>query len=305
MTSLIPRQESLPEHLAKGVKQATELIATRHSIATRIAYETDLREFRAWAAANDLRAFPASVETVVLYLTHLANRLKPSSLARKVSAIKFEFRQAGLPSPTDAEPVKALLAGARRTKGLAPRQVSPATIDVIEKLLATCDDSRRGHRDRALIALGFGAALRRSELAKVRLEDITVTDKGLVLTLPRSKTDQEGRGQQIAVLDGRRLEIKRLLNNWLEASGITTGLVFPLTDRHIANIIKSRARAAGFDDQQFSGHSLRSGFLTSAAESGANLFRMMDVSRHRSIDSVRGYVRKAQQFEDHAGSAFM
>jgi len=305
MTTLIPRQEALPEHLAKGVKQATELIAARHSIATRIAYETDLREFRAWAAANDLRAFPASVETVVLYLTHLANRLKPSSLARKVSAIKFEFRQAGLPSPTDAEPVKALLAGARRTKGLAPRQVSPATIDVIEKLLATCDDSRRGHRDRALIALGFGAALRRSELAKVRLEDITVTDKGLVLTLPRSKTDQEGRGQQIAVLDGRRLEIKRLLNNWLEASGITTGLVFPLTDRHIANIIKSRARAAGFDDQQFSGHSLRSGFLTSAAESGANLFRMMDVSRHRSIDSVRGYVRKAQQFEDHAGSEFM
>jgi len=305
MTSLIPRQESLPEHLAKGVKQATELIATRHSIATRIAYETDLREFRAWAAANDLRAFPASVETVVLYLTHLANRLKPSSLARKVSAIKFEFRQAGLPSPTDAEPVKALLAGARRTKGLAPRQVSPATIDVIEKLLATCDDSRRGHRDRALIALGFGAALRRSELARVRLEDIEVTDKGLVLTLPKSKTDQEGRGQQVAVLDGRRLKIKQLLRNWLEASGITTGLIFPLTDRHIANIIKSRARAAGFDDQQFSGHSLRSGFLTSAAESGANLSRMMDISRHRSIDSVRGYVRKAQQFEDHAGSEFI
>jgi len=305
MTTLIPRQEALPEHLAKGVKQATELIAARHSIATRIAYETDLREFRAWAAANDLRAFPASVQTVVLYLTHLANRLKPSSLARKVSAIKFEFRQAGLPSPTDAEPVKALLAGARRTKGLAPRQVSPATIDVIEKLLATCDDSRRGHRDRALIALGFGAALRRSELARVRLEDIEVTDKGLVLTLSKSKTDQEGRGQQVAVLDGRRLKIKQLLSNWLEASGITTGLIFPLTDRHIANIIKSRARAAGFDDQQFSGHSLRSGFLTSAAESGANLFRMMDVSRHRSIDSVRGYVRKAQQFEDHAGSEFM
>jgi len=305
MTTLIPRQEALPEHLAKGVKQATELIAARHSIATRIAYETDLREFHAWAAANDLRAFPASVQTVVLYLTHLANRLKPSSLARKVSAIKFEFRQAGLPSPTDAEPVKALLAGARRTKGLAPRQVSPATIDVIEKLLATCDDSRRGHRDRALIALGFGAALIRSELARVRLEDIEVTDKGLVLTLSKSKTDQEGRGQQVAVLDGRRLKIKQLLSNWLEASGITTGLIFPLTDRHIANIIKSRARAAGFDDQQFSGHSLRSGFLTSAAESGANLFRMMDVSRHRSIDSVRGYVRKAQQFEDHAGSEFM
>jgi site-specific recombinase XerD len=305
MTALICRQESLPAHLAKGVKQATELIAARHSMATRIAYESDLREFRLWTSANGLQAFPASVETVVLYLTHLSNRLKPSSLARKVAAIKFEFRHAGLQSPTDAEPVKALLAGARRTKGSAPRQVNPATIDVVEKLLSTCDDSPRGHRDRALIALGFGAALRRSELAKVRIEDIEVTDKGLVLTLPRSKTDQEGRGQQVAVLDGQRLKIKQLLSNWLEASGITTGLVFPLTDRHIANIIKSRARAAGLDDQQFSGHSLRSGFLTSAAANGANLFRMMDVSRHRSINSVRGYVRKAQQFEDHAGSAFM
>jgi integrase len=156
-----------------------------------------------------------------------------------------------------------------------------------------------------LIALGFGAALRRSELAKVRLEDIEVTDKGLVLNLPRSKTDQEGRGQQVAVLNGQRLQIKQLLSKWLEVSEITTGLIFPLTDRHIANIIKSRARAAGLDEQQFSGHSLRSGFLTSAAANGANLFRMMDVSRHRSINSVRGYVRKAQQFEDHAGSAFM
>jgi len=305
MTDLIARQESLPEHLSTGVKQANELIAARHSIATRIAYESDLRELHRWASANGLLAFPASIDTVVLYLTHLSNRLKPSSLARKVAAIKFEFRQAGLPSPTDTEPVKALLAGARRTKGSAPRQVSPATIDVIEKLLSTCNDSPRGHRDKALIALGFGAALRRSELAKVRLEDIEISDKGLVLTLPKSKTDQEGKGQQVAVLDGQRLKIKQLVAKWLEVSGITTGLIFPMTDRHIANIIKSRARAAGLDEQQFSGHSLRSGFLTSAAANGANLFRMMDVSRHRSVNTVRGYIRKAQQFEDHAGSAFM
>ena len=106
MTALIPRQESLPEHLAQGVKQANELIAARHSIATRLAYECDLREFHRWASANGLQAFPASLETVILHLTNLTNKLKPSSLARKVAAIKFEFRQAGLPHQPIANPLK-------------------------------------------------------------------------------------------------------------------------------------------------------------------------------------------------------
>ena len=156
-----------------------------------------------------------------------------------------------------------------------------------------------------MIALGFGAALRRSELAGIELKDLRFTDRGVVVTLPRSKTDQEGRGQEVAVLEGDRLQVKRLLTEWIETSGLSGGAVFDLSDRQIANIIKTRARQAGLDPTQFSGHSLRSGFITSAANAGADIFRVMDVSRHRSINTVRGYVRRAQQFDGHAGEGFM
>ncbi len=162
-----------------------------------------------------------------------------------------------------------------------------------------------GYRDKALLAIGFGAALRRSELAGLRLEDLEFTDRGIVVTLPRSKTDQEGRGQTVGVLDGQRLKVKERLLQWLEVSGIKEGRIFPVTDRQIANIIKAKAKRAGLDPNLFSGHSLRAGFITSAANSGADVFRVMDVSRHKSVNTVRGYVRRAQLFVGHAGSAFM
>ena len=249
---------------------------------------------------------PAGVEAVVLYLAGLSERgLKPASISRRVAAIKYAHRQAGIQSPTDLEPVRATLSGIKRIKGTAPRQVAPATVDVIERMLSVCGSDIRGCRDRALIALGFGAALRRSELAGIELKDLRFTDRGVVVTLPRSKTDQEGRGQEVAVLEGDRLQVKRLLTEWIETSGLSGGAVFDLSDRQIANIIKTRARQAGLDPTQFSGHSLRSGFITSAANAGADIFRVMDVSRHRSINTVRGYVRRAQQFDGHAGEGFM
>lgn len=107
------------------------------------------------------------------------------------------------------------------------------------------------------------------------------------------------------MLGGDRLQVKRLLIEWIETSGLSGGAVFDLSDRQKANIIKTRARQAGLDPTQFSGHSLRSGFITSAANAGADIFRVMDVSRHRSINTVRGYVRRAQQFDGHACGAFM
>ena len=306
MTALIASRSSFPAHLSKNIEQAMELIAARHSGATRKAYEVDWRDFQGWVSKNGLDSLPASIEAVVLYLANLSEKgLKPASISRKVAAIKFAHRQAGLQSPTDSEPVKATMAGIKRTKGTAPRQVAPATVEVVERLLQACDQSLAGYRDRALIALGFGAALRRSELAAIEVSHITVTEKGLVVSLPRSKTDQEGQGQQVAVLDGARLPVKKVLGDWLEVSGIVSGKVFPLTDRHIANVIKARAKKAGLDPDQFSGHSLRAGFITSAANAGADVFRVMDVSRHRSINTVRGYVRRAKQFDNHAGAGFM
>jgi integrase len=168
-----------------------------------------------------------------------------------------------------------------------------------------------------LLTIGFGAALRRSELVDIRIEHIEVTTEGLKVTIQRSKTDQQGAGQVVPVLDGPRLQVKATLAAWLSAAQIDAGYLFrsivkgdsvqarPVSDRTVANIIKSRATAAGLDASDFSGHSLRSGFLTSAANSGASVFAMMGVSRHRNIETLRGYVRQAEIFKNHAGSAFM
>ena len=298
--------KNLSPALKKTLKEAQKFIKSRHSLSTRIAYESDIKEFNLWCKNHKLQSFPASVESVVLFLSWLAEKgLKPSSISRRVSALKYSHSEAGLPSPTDMEPVKATMAGIKRTKGSAPKQVAPATIEVVEQLLSACGDSKKGIRDQALITIGFGAALGRSELAAIKVEDIEITDKGLMLHLPKSKTDQEGKGQSVAILEGDRLQVKKRLGAWLEASGIEEGVLFPITPRHIANIIKYRAKQAGLNKDDFSGHSLRAGFITSAANSGADVFRVMDVSRHKSVNIVKTYVRRAKQFDDHAGQSFM
>jgi integrase len=226
-------------------------------------------------------------------------------------------RESGHANPCDHELVAATMAGIRRTVGAAQRQAAPATADRLRAMLDACGDSLQGKRDRALLAVGFGGALRRSELAGIQLDDIEATPEGLRIRLRQSKTDQDGRGQTVPVLDGRNLQVKQALADWLTASGITGGPVFrtlgkgdrvlptAITGRSIAGIVKRRAAQAGLDPEQFSGHSLRAGFLTSAAGAGATTFAMMAVSRHKKVDTLAGYIRTAQQFKDHAGQAFM
>jgi integrase len=167
-------------------------------------------------------------------------------------------------------------------------------------------------RDRALLLLGFAGAFRRSELVALGSDDIEETEDGLKITIRRGKTDQEGSGTTIAILRGTVACPVAGLRAWLDAAGITTGPVFRsirkggkvgdrLTDRSVAKIVKSHAARVGLDPALFAGHSLSAGFLTSAAARGASIFKMMDVSRHRSVDTLRGYVRDAEIFKDHAG----
>lgn len=317
MNDLVELDSYLPDQIRDLASNAKELIKARHSKATREAYATDWRDFSEWALGNKMTALPCEVGTVVLYMAACVEvGLKPNTIARKVAAINYAHKQANLPSPTTLEPVKAALAGIRRTKGMKVKQAAPATIEVMEKILDTCEDDLRGKRDKALLAIGFGGALRRSELAALQVEDIEFTDNGLLIDIQRSKTDQEQKGERIAILQGERLKVKTLLKRWLRASQIKKGYVFrgivkdkikdtPITHRQLTNIIKRKAMLAGLDPKKFSGHSLRAGFVTSAATAGANLFSIMDVSRHKSVDTVRKYVRRAEVFKDHAGSKFM
>jgi integrase len=178
-------------------------------------------------------------------------------------------------------------------------------------------DTLQGKRDRALVLLGFAGAFRRSELVSVTVENLTFSDKGVDVFLPRSKTDQEAGGQSIAILNGKVLRPVDRLKDWLAAAEITDGPVFRrfyrgdhlsdevLTAQSVALIVKKYADAAGLEFGDFSGHSLRAGFITSAADNRASVSRIMEVSRHRDPRSVETYVRRANRFDDHAGDGFL
>lgn len=310
--------EALPEPLRSTAQAARQFVRDRHAPTTRRAYASDILLFRRWAAERGLDAFPATAQTVALFLSDEATRgIKAATLVRRLSAIRYLHREANLASPTDTELVRAVLAGIRRTVGTAQRKVAPAVAERVAAMMATCDQPLQGRRDRALLALGFGGALRRSELVAMEVADLEVADDGVRVRLGRSKTDQDGVGAVVAVLDGARLRVKAALADWLAAAGITEGLVFvrlsrgnrarqvALTDRSVADIVKKRALLAGLDAALFAGHSLRAGFVTSSAASGASLFKIMDVSRHRKVDTLRGCVRMVEQFKDHAGAALM
>lgn len=305
--------------LAPELAAAVEYAKAEKSPATRKAYGTDFRLFRTWCEGKATGALPALPETVAAYVAHAAGQgAKASTLSRRLAAIRYAHKLAGLPTPTDSEAVKATARGIRRTIGAAKVKKAPAVVARIKAMAETCPNTLTGKRDRALLLLGFGGAFRRSELVALDVEHLEETTEGLRAFIAKSKTDQEAEGVTIAVARGSSAACPvGALREWLDAAGIKAGPVFRpinkagtvsaarLTDRSVANIVKAYASAAGLDEKQFSGHSLRRGFLTSAAAAGKSIFRMMDVSRHKSVDTLRGYVQEAELFKDHAGAGLL
>jgi site-specific recombinase XerD len=313
----IETSKNLPAALGPELVAAVDLAQAEKAASTRKAYGTDFRLFKAWCDARGVSALPAAAETVAAFLAAEARTAKPSTLGRRVAAIRYAHKLAGLPLSTDSEGVKATMRGIRRTFGSARVRKAPAVAAKMLGMVATAPDKLAGLRDRALLLLGFAGAFRRSELVALDVADIEETEIGLLVAIRHSKTDQEGQGVTIAIARGNVACPVNALREWLGAAGIETGPIFRainkagtvaaarLTDRSVANIVKDYAERAGFDASTFSGHSLRSGFLTSAAANGASIFKMMDVSRHKSVDTLRGYVRDAELFKDHAGSGLL
>jgi site-specific recombinase XerD len=316
---LIPLGPALPGALTTAEIDATMAYAeAEKALATRAAYASDWRDFSVWCLARGATALPAHVGIVAAYLSGLADSgRKSSTIGRRAAAIGYRHKQAGFEAPTNLEGVKAVLRGIRRTIGSARVGKAPATADLMRQMLDCCDDSLRGKRDRALLCLGFAGAFRRSELVALQVEDLVEVPDGLRVLIRRSKGDQEGAGQEVPILRGTKLRPVAAVQDWLAAAGITEGPVFrpvfkgqrvqgvPLSDRSVAIILKRYAKRVGLDPATYAGHSLRSGFLTSGAEAGASIFKMMEVSRHVSVDTLRGYVRRADLFKDHAGAAFL
>ena len=313
----IESAQNLPAALGPDLASAIDLAQAEKAASTRKAYRTDFRLFKAWCDDKRVSALPAAAKTVAAYLAAEVLTAKPSTLGRRLAAIRYAHRLAGFPLPTDAEGVKATMRGIRRTFGSAKVRKAPAVAAKMLGMVAKAPDKLAGMRDRALLLLGFAGAFRRSELVALDVADIEETEAGLRVTIRHSKTDQEGQGVTIAIARGDIACPVRALRDWLGAADIEAGPLFRpinkadrvaqarLTDRSVANIVKAYAERAGFEASTFSGHSLRSGFLTSAAANGASIFKMMDVSRHKSVETLRGYVRDAEIFKDHAGAGLL
>lgn len=316
-----PAGALVPAATVQAEQEAAHAFALNEKAsATRRAYGSDFAIFATWCRARGAEPLPALPEVVATFLASQAQAgVRPSTLGRRLAAIAYAHKLRGITElPTTSETVKATMRGIRRTVGSAKTKKAAATAEVLERLLATIQaDTLTGRRDRALLVLGFAGAFRRSELVALRVEDLAETPKGLRVIVRRSKTDQEGTGQVVAIPHGARLYPVATLREWLAAAGITAGPIFrpiakgsrildmPLSAHAVAKLVKRAADAAGLDARQFSGHSLRAGFLTSAAERGAKPARMMAVSRHKSLDVLMGYVRPVEAFEDHAGVGFL
>ena len=281
------------------------------------AYAADWRNFELWCGAHGLPALPASPKTVMLYLGELGGEGKKlSTIGRRLAAIAQVHRFAGEESPSEARAVRELLAGMRRTHGIAAHGKEALLSDDLRAMLRELKDSVRDRRDRALLLIGFAGAFRRSELVGIQVEDLRYVAEGLVIRLSRSKSDQEGQGREVAIPFGSRPETCPVaaLRDWIACAKLESGPVFrgisryghiagkALTPTAVALLVKQRALAAGLDPAAYAGHSLRAGFATSAALGGAPEWAIMKQTGHRSRAMLDRYVRLASRFRSNAAS---
>jgi integrase len=317
---LPPRPDSLPAllDLADTADRARGYAHQARAQSTRRSYATAWTDFRRWCDARGLAALPAAPETVGLYLADQAQTHRVATLRLRLVAIGQAHRLRGHALDPRHPAVRDVWAGIRRHHGTAPQQTTAATSEVLRDALRELArrPGLRALRDRALLLVGFAAALRRSELVALDLADLRHVPEGLVLTLRRAKTDQEGAGTEVALPHGQHALTcpVRALTAWLEAAGISEGAVFVsvtrggratatrLSDRDVARAVKAAVAAAGYDPAGFAGHSLRAGFATSAARAGVPEHLIMQQTRHRSAATLRGYVRRGGLFRDNAAS---
>lgn len=309
--------------LGEEIAAARSYRANAKAANTIRAYQSDWHQFEGWCDERGLEPVPARPEAVATYLAALALAGKAdSTIGRHLAAIGWKHRQDGMvaPSARDERMVIAdTLAGIRREQRSRPSARKAAiSATQLGAMIAQADgEGSRSVRDRAILALGMAAALRRSELVALEVRDVEWVNEGLRLTVRVSKTDQDGEGQIIAVPSGRKLKPVERLKSWLAVRGCGAGPLFtqidpqgkrsdkPMSDRSVARLIQKYAARAGLDPETVAGHSLRAGFLTEASRCGATLAKMQEVSRHKKVEVLLGYVRSVELFDDHAGAEFL
>jgi integrase len=278
--------------------------------ATLRAYRADWHHFSRWCAEHGFAPVPAEPATVGAYLASLAGQFAPTTIRRRLSALGKAHRFNDLPwNPGHRdiqEPLRALL----RVHGRPVEQAAALSLPMLRQLVATCDRTARGRRDRAMLLIGFAAALRRSELVALRVEDVAAVAGGLRLRISRGKTDQAGQGAEIGLPRGRHAETCPVLafEAWQAVARRRAGPLFrristgggigdtALHPDAVRRILAHRIQMAGLAVEGFerlSAHALRVGFITAAYDKGVRDEDIMRHTRHRDLRTMRGYVRRA------------
>ena len=279
--------------------------------STLRAYTADLANYEAWCKKHGFEAIPATPETVGAYLAAAGEGYAMPTLRRRVAAIARACGVAGHPLDTKHPAIRETLRGIGRKHGTPARRAAALTTTEVRKLCRACGAGIAGARDRAVFLLGFAGALRRSELIGLNIEHVTWTEEGLKLLIERSKTDKQGEGAEIAIPRGRAEETCPVaaLKEWLELAEITAGPLFRKVNRGgavenarlsadgVRQILLKRAAAAGLKGtlaEPISPHGLRAGFVTTAYRNKVPDEEIMGHTRHRSLTTMRSYVRRAK-----------
>ena len=312
MNDLVTMPHHFPSPDLIDLEQEAANIASRARSANTVrAYKADWGHFSSWCSGNGLQVIPARPRTIALYMTAHKDRYSMATLNRRLSSIAAAHRMADHPFDTRCRVIALVMDGLRRTKTVRQRQVTALTTPLLKRSLDGSSETLASQRDRALILIGMAGALRRSELVALEVSDLTFSQEGVRLVIRRSKGDQFGEGQVIAIeRTGTNLCPVANLEAYLERASITEGRIFRAIDRHgnvkaamtdqsVALIIKKVTGRAGLEGD-YSGHSLRAGFATQAAKSGVEERRIAATTRHKNMEVLRKYIREGNLFANAA-----
>ena len=270
------------------------------------AYQSDYKDFAAFCIKNGFSVMPTEPKILALYLTHLSSICKFSTLKRRIASISVIHKMKGHYIDTKHPLIVENLLGIKRLKGSSQKGKKPILINDLKVIVKAINQSNEKYtrklRDKTIVLIGFSGGFRRSELISIDYEDIEFVSEGVKIFIKRSKTDQSGEGMLKAIpyFDSEEFCPVRSLKLWITQSNIESGKIFNISDKSVALIIKKYANLAGLNSEKYAGHSLRSGFATSTAESGAEERNIMAMTGHKTTQMVRRYIKEGNLFKNNA-----
>ncbi|MDC6468764.1 site-specific integrase [Candidatus Pelagibacter sp.] len=312
MNNIITDLEALKEETLLNLKSSKAINTVR-------AYKSDFNDFSLFCAQNGFKTLPSDPKVISLYLTHLSTKdIKMSTLKRRLVSIGVIHKLKGYYLDTKHPSIIENIMGIKRRKGSIQKSKKPLLINNIKKIINVIDQQKieeiKKFRDRTIILVGFSGGFRRNEIVSLDYDDLDFVTEGLKINLKRSKTDQFGEGavKALPYFDNTQYCPVKSIEKWIKISKINSGPLFRrfvkgsklskyrLTDQTVALLIKEYLKIADIDSKNYSGHSLRSGFATSAAESGVEERNIMAMTGHKSTEMVRRYIKEANLFKNNA-----